>query len=176
MKLRFRDDRGQALVELALVTPILTLLMLGAVELGRIAYFAIEVESAARAGASYGSVNVANAFGDPTTIQQAAMNDAPDLPNLVATPGTACVCETVYGTANTPPLLDPTSGTTWCANSSGVNPVMDSCNATTNTSFQAVVEYVTVSTSAAVDPLIHLPGLPTSFTLHGYCQMRVLQN
>jgi len=48
-----RDDRsrGQSLVELALVTPILLLLLLGAVDLGRLFYAQITVTNAAREGA-----------------------------------------------------------------------------------------------------------------------------
>lgn len=174
MKLRFRNDRGQALVEVALVIPVLTLLLLGAIELGRIAYFAIEVESAARTGASYGAVNVANAFASPSTIQQAAKDDAPDLPNLVVTPGTACVCETL-DTSTSPATATYSSSfgaTTSCPTSKNPNATISNCTGAT----QSVVDYVTVSTAATVNPIIHLPGIPTSFTLHGYCEMRILQN
>ncbi len=55
-----RDNRGSAFVELALVLPLLTFVIIGAAELGRIAYYAIELSSAARAGASYGAENSAN--------------------------------------------------------------------------------------------------------------------
>jgi Flp pilus assembly protein TadG len=44
-------QRGQALVELALVTPILLLLLLGALDLGRLFYAQITVTNAAREGA-----------------------------------------------------------------------------------------------------------------------------
>jgi Flp pilus assembly protein TadG len=46
-----RGARGQALVELALVTPILLLLLLGAVDLGRLFYARITVANSAREGA-----------------------------------------------------------------------------------------------------------------------------
>lgn len=45
---------GQALVELALVAPILCLLMLGAIDLGRVWYSQITIENAAREGAMEG--------------------------------------------------------------------------------------------------------------------------
>lgn len=171
MKCLFRDNRGQALVELALVVPILTLLMLGAVELGRIAYFAIEIESSARAGASYGSVNRGTA-GDITMIKQAAADDVPDISNLNVTPGTACVCQTITNSSTgTSYSYQPASGTTACSTS-----YIKSCSAVTATSRQVAITYVTVATSAQVDPIIHLPGLPQTFTLHGSCKMRVLQN
>ena len=45
---------GQALVELALIAPILCLLMLGAIDLGRVWYSQITIENAAREGAMEG--------------------------------------------------------------------------------------------------------------------------
>lgn len=170
MKFQLRDNRGAALVELAVTTPLFVLLMMGALELGRIAYFAIEVENAARAGASYGAVNIGNA-NLTTTIQQAAKNDAPDVSDLiVVSPGSLCVCETINPSTNAP-SFSPSSGTTSCTSST-----ITSCTADSSTSIQSVVEYVTVSTSASIDPLIHLPGLPTTYTLSGYSAMRILQN
>ena len=62
MKLNFRDNGGAALVELALTTPLFLIMILGETELGRMAYYGIEVENAARAGASYGAVNMGNAL------------------------------------------------------------------------------------------------------------------
>jgi len=42
------DDKGQAFVELALVMPMLILLILGGIEIGRLAYADIEISNAAR--------------------------------------------------------------------------------------------------------------------------------
>ena len=170
MKFSFRDDRGAALVELALVTPLFFLLIMGSVELGRLAYYAIEVENAARAGASFGAVNIGNA-NLTTSVQQAAKNDAPDVSNLiVVTQGSACVCETI-ATATNSPTFDPSSGTDSCTSAT-----ITSCNVESASSIQKVVEYVTVSTSANVDPLVHLPGLPSSYSLTGYSALRILPN
>lgn len=170
MKLQWRDRQGAALVELALTTPLFILLLMGALELGRIAYFAIEVANAARAGASYGALNIGNA-GLTSNIQQAAKNDAPDVANLVVvTPGSTCVCETLDSSTNTP-SFNPSSGTTSCSSTS-----IQSCTAESSTSIQNVVEYVTVSTQATVDPLIHVPGLPNTYTLNGYSALRILGN
>src|ERR1700756_3320722 len=101
MKRRIRDNQGAALVELALTAPLLLFITIGAAELGRIAYAAIEVESAARAGASYGAVNIDNALNSSSSIQQAAYNDAPNLTTMTATVGTACVCETYTNSTKT---------------------------------------------------------------------------
>lgn len=166
----FQDDRGGALVELALTTPLFVLMMLGAIELGRIAYFAIEVENAARAGASYGSVNIGNA-NNISNIQQAAKNDAPDISDLVVvSPGSTCVCETLNTTTGTP-SFNPGSGTTSCTSST-----ITSCTAESSSSVQSVIYYVTVSTQATINPIVKLPSLPTTYSLNGYSALRVLSN
>lgn len=172
-KFRFGDERGAALVELALTTPLFTLLMVGALELGRVAYCAIEIENAARAGASYGAVNIENATNSnqASIIQQAAKNDAPDISNIVVvSQALTCVCETYDVSAGTP-SYNPSSGTTSCTSST-----ITSCTAESATSIQSIISYVTVSTQATIDPLIHLPGLPQTYTLNGYSAMRIQQN
>jgi Flp pilus assembly protein TadG len=169
MRLQFSDERGAALVEVALVASFVLLpMMLGAFELGRVAHYAIETQNAARAGASYGAENVSNASS--ATVTQAAKNDAPDLTSLSVTPGSACVCETLTLSTNTP-SYNPTTGTTNCSNS-----IITSCTTANATTTQYVINYVTVSTSATVSPLFTVPGLPTSYTLHGYSALRVLPN
>jgi Flp pilus assembly protein TadG len=170
MMFRFRDSCGAALVELAVTTPLFFLLIVGSLELGRIAYFAVVVQNAARAGASYGSVNVSNA-NQTSSVQQAAKNDAPDVSDLiVVSPGTRCVCETINTTTNVP-SFSPSNDTTSCTDAT-----ITSCTADSASSVQKVVEYVTVHTSANIDPLIYLPGLPKSYTLYGYSALRILQN
>lgn len=171
MNFRFHDNRGGALVELAVLTPLFILLMMGALEIGRLAYFAIEVQNAARAGASYGAENISDA-NNSASVSQAAKNDAPDVSDLiVVSQGSACVCETIDPTTNTPSGFNPASGTVTCTNSA-----ITSCTSDSSASIQKVVQYVTVSTSASIDPVIHLPGLPKTFTLTGYCAMRILSN
>jgi len=48
-----RSERGQSLVELALVLPLLILLLMGIADLGRAFYSYIEITNAAREGARY---------------------------------------------------------------------------------------------------------------------------
>src|ERR1035437_9955475 len=102
-----QEHTGQALVELALVVPIFTILLIGAVEFGRLAYASIEVCNAARAGAAYASQNHVTAdASDPTNlanIQTAATQDAPNVGGITATVTNTCSCS------------DGTSGVT-CAN------------------------------------------------------------
>lgn len=170
MKFQLRDNRGSALVELALTTPLFIALIMGAAELGRVAYFAIEVESAARAGASYGSVNISNAVNYPSEVKQAALNDAPDLSNMAVSASSACVCETyTYATGST--TYNPSSGTVSCSSSTA-----QSCTEDDTTAVQTNITYVTVSTQTSLDPMIHLPGLPKTYNLAGYSELRTLQN
>jgi Flp pilus assembly protein TadG len=168
MKSRFFDTHGGALVEVALSAPLLVLMTLGAFELGRVAHFAIEVENAARAGASYGSVNIGNA--NSVTVTQAAKNDAPDLGTLTATPGSTCVCETLNTSTNTATFY-PTSGTVSCSDSH-----ITGCTAESSTSVQIAVSYVTVSTQATLNSVFHVGPLPASYTVHGFSVLRVLPN
>jgi Flp pilus assembly protein TadG len=175
MRLQFRDNCGAALVELALTTPLFVLLLMGAVEMGRLAYFSIEVANAARAGASFGAVNRGNAV-EFANIQNAARNDAPDLSNLVATPGYSCVCETIDNSTKPAMTSFNPSITSSPATTSCNSAVINACTVSSGTSTQKVIYFVSVSTQADVDPIVHVPGLPTVYTLRGFSALRVLAN
>lgn len=173
MKFRFQDNRGSALVELALTTPLFLFLIAGSIEFGRVAYYAIEVANAARAGASYGSVNVGNA-DQTASIEQAAKNDAPDLPVMNATATSACVCETVtHNTDGTSTQsFNPSSGTASCTTSTTIS----SCTEDDSVATQYVIKYVSVSTSASINRIFSFAGLPRTYTVYGSSQLRTLQN
>lgn len=184
--MNLRDNKGTALIELALTAPLLMLMTIGAAELGRICYAAIEVTGAARAGAAYGAQNVSVAFGPKfvSNVELAAENEVPNLTlSFPTAPTQECVCETVdtatgavsynpgsgSGDSTPSPISCYSSGTT-------VNSDFTSCNTVTSTSAQQVVEYVQVEPQATVKTMFHYPGIPTSFTLSGTAEMRVLQN
>jgi len=82
---RLPRGRGQAIVETALLFPLLCLLVLGSSDLGRVFYYSIEVTNAAREGAlqgaSYDPVN-GNGTATHSAVIQAVKTEAPDL-NLV---------------------------------------------------------------------------------------------
>ena len=66
--------RGQAVVELAIILPVLMMLLLAAVDLGRIYYARISVANAARAGAVEASVNPASfSAGQPCSATNRIM-------------------------------------------------------------------------------------------------------
>jgi Flp pilus assembly protein TadG len=163
-------DDGSAFVEVALVLPLLILIIIGGAELGRIAYFAIEVSNAARAGVAYAAQSSTTAT-NTTEIQSAAQADAPNLPTLAASASQACVCETITtssgATSSTP--ITTCSGT---GSTAGTQ-----CPPSTSTStINNIVDYVQVSTSASVTTMFQYPGIPTSFALKGFAKMRVTQN
>src|SRR5215471_6985245 len=89
-----RSQGGQALVEMAFVVPILVLLMIGVIEIGRYAYIAILVSNAARAGAAYGAQNLV-VSGDTTGISNAASNDfsSNGMTGLSTTSFATCGCD-----------------------------------------------------------------------------------
>src|ERR1700720_3185186 len=82
-----RAERGQSLVELGLMLPVLGLLLFGAIDFGRAYYLSIEVTNAARAGAQFGVENASSAG-----MQNAATSDAPDVPGITATASYGCEC------------------------------------------------------------------------------------
>lgn len=158
-----RSDAGQALLELALVLPFLLLLVMGAVEVGIVAYAAIEVANAAEAGAMYGAQSRSTAAStNNSAIIQAAQNDAANLTSagvsiVSATPTQWCACE----------------GSTAASVSSAVK-----CSSFSVASCiypSRVVEWVEVDTQATIDPLFHYPGLTTPVTVKGHSTIRVAQ-
>lgn len=152
-----QGEAGQAMLETALILPFLILLLIYAMEMGIVAFGAIEVSNAAAAGALYAAQNRANA-SDNTGITNAAINDAANVTSLSVTGVTQwCACE--GGTAVS------VSGAVHCSGFAA-----NSC-----VSPNRVVEWVQVDTQAGFDPLFHYPGLPTTYTLHGHATMRVGQ-
>lgn len=141
-----RDERGQMLIETALTVPLFALLLLGAVEFGRVAYAAIQVQNAANAGAQYGSQSSATS-GDTTGIQTAAQKDAGNLGGLTATSSVSETCS---------------DGSTY--------------SDTTQCPGAHVVGVLTVNTSCTVNVLIHAPGFGSTFTLQGQAIEDVLVN
>lgn len=72
---RLTRERGQSLVELSIVLPVLLILLLGAVDFGRLYYASVTVAGAARNGAQYASENPEDISG----IQAAAREDTDGL-------------------------------------------------------------------------------------------------
>lgn len=139
------SERGQSLIELAVAVPVLALLIFGSVEIAKVIYASVEVSDAAMAGVQYGTRNPIAAADSPS-IQNAAAADATNL-TLNTTSSLSCVCSD--GSAST---CQPTD----CSTSN-------------------IETVLTVQTQTTIDPLIHFPGLPTSYSLQGHAIQKVLQ-
>jgi Flp pilus assembly protein TadG len=144
---------GQALVEVALTSSVLVLMCLGAVELARVAYAAIEVSNAAKAGIAYGTQSVGAATDSPG-IQMAAGLDAGDMAASLTTTAT-------------------TSGV--CSSGALCTGAGSSClNTDCATPGDHIETILTVDTWGTFDPLIHIPGIPRTFMLHGHAVQKCL--
>ncbi len=151
LRLCFRQETGASLLELGLLLPVLSLMLLGTVDLGRFAYISIEVASAARAGVQYGQQS-GTTSSNVTGMQTAATNDAPDLVgaahgNLAATASYWCQCS------------DGTGVSANCASP-------PSCSST------HLVHYVKVIASATYKPWFAYPGIPATSSVSGQAVMR----
>lgn len=135
------------MIEFALVAPILSLLLMGTIEIGRFTYFSILAANAARAGAQYGAQNVTTA-GDTAGITNAATLDGQSLSN--------------WSGGITPTVLCSVSGAAPAAcSSSGSGPP-------TNT-----IYYVRVQVTGTFNTLLHYPLLPAHLPVSGSATMRV---
>ncbi len=136
------EDRGSALLEFALMLPMLVLLMVGAVDFGRAWYVNLEVANAAEAGALYGTQNPSDMSG----MKAAAALDAAELPALQVS--------STYGSE--------------CSDGTGaVTQSNYAPNCTSNS-----VEYVEVNTTLAYKPILAYPGISSLMTMTGKSRMR----
>lgn len=90
---RWKRQRGAALLELALIVTALSILVVGAADFGRIAYMAMALTHAARAGAMTGSQSASDS-NNFTAMQNAASASASaDIGTIVATASRSCECD-----------------------------------------------------------------------------------
>ncbi|MDQ6942276.1 MAG: pilus assembly protein [Candidatus Eremiobacteraeota bacterium] len=142
-------DGGSALAEIVIVLPLLVLLLLGLIEVGRYGNYTIAVGNAARAGVQYGAQNTITA-DDSTGMQNSAAADAQNVPNFHAIASHYCECA---------------DGTT------------SNCLATDCAASHRIV-YVQVLTDATVPSLTNYAFLPASIrtmAVQGKAVMRVAQ-
>ena len=168
---QFRAQRGQALMEFAILLPFMLVLALGLIEVGRYAYISILVGNAARAGAAYGARGLLQA-GDQTGISTAALNDFAgtatsgsgntnglDPSTLNVSSFDTCGCD-INGTISveTQALCDPTPGST-----------PPSCAG-------HWIITVHVTATGTYQSLFHYPGIPGSLNVSDTTNMRVSNN
>lgn len=151
------SERGQAMIETALSSMFLMLLLLGAMEMGTMTYAAIEVANSAKAAAQYAAMNGGawtRSGLDTVGMLAAAQADAGNLVNNISfttAPTYSCVC-TGAGLVNC-----STAPPTGCTSSH-------------------LLVTITVKTQANYTPPIKIPGLTSShIVLKGSAQEDVLQ-
>ena len=149
-----RSQSGQSMIEFAFVLPILVLLLLGGIELGRYAYLAILVGNAAHAGAFYGAQSHPQSV-DTIGITAAADNDfqnnGQNVTTLTVTSLASCGCDN-GGTITSAPCTGTGAGT--CAAGHWV-------------------VAVSVTASGTFAALFNYPGIPASITVSQTSTMRV---
>lgn len=135
------DDGGQSLLELAVATPFLLLLLAGCVDYGRFMYDGIQLGNAAKAGVAYGAQDPSTAVQDSAMIK-AATNDASGVasPTATATQYPQCSDGSMYYANN----VNYPNG---CATPG--HPL----------------NYVSVTVSGTFVPMIQLPGLVNPLTI-----------
>ncbi len=147
-----RRQRGQALVELAIVSSVLLALAIGVADFCRVYYASVSVTNAARAGAQYA---LRQRYTDTAGIQAAAVADASGLKNFSSSNVTA-------GT---------TSGQWFycqCPGSTGTV----TCSATLTCAGGSPQLFVDISTNYTFTTIVNYPGIPHTLTLRGEAIMR----
>lgn len=139
-------ERGSAIAEMAVIAPLVMLLLIGLMEMGRYAQISVVVANAARAGVQYGAQNLSTA-DDSSGMVSAASNDAQGVSGLTITPTHFCRCA---------------DGTT------------SSCGATDCPLSHRLV-FVQVDVSGTFSSMLHMPGVPNSQTVTSRAVMRVPQ-
>ena len=142
---RRTGGRGQSMVELAMALPLMILMLLAAVDMGRLLFMAITANSAARAGVQYGAQSVITA-SDTNGMVNAALQDGKDVSNLSATANYYCKCP------------------------DGSTP--KSCGDNVCASGDQII-YVNVVTTAQFTPMTKIPGIPSPLTISANVTRRV---
>jgi Flp pilus assembly protein TadG len=160
---RRRNDRGQTLLEFALMLPVLMLLGAGVVDIGRAIFYTIAVNNAATAGAQFGAQSELNMSPDGLTKMQTVATQDARFTSMSATANYGCACDNGNGSA-------AESCTYPVPPASACSTILSTCATGT------IVRCVQVTTTATFPPILtHFPGLPASYTANGQAVMRVRQ-
>jgi len=141
-----RTQRGAALVEFAVMLPIVILILLGIIEIGRFAYFSILVANSAHAGAMYGAQRSATTEDSAGMAAAAVADLGPNpigtvTPNPAPTWGYQCMSTTTGAVTTAFPATTPCP-----AGSTGRT-------------------YVKVVMTGTITPIFRYPLLPQTFSV-----------
>ena len=161
-----QGERGTALVELAVVMPLVVLLLVGAIDFARVFYTALAVTQAARAGAEYGVLTGASstdASALAAAITLAAQNAVASDIGTVGVPAAKTECQCVPDNPGNAGALD------------GLAVVAcTTAGAATGCSGQRhLAMFVTVTASKTFMMTAAFPGLPYSMPITRTTRLRV---
>lgn len=141
---RSAAESGNMLLEFALSSSLLFLIMFGVIDFSRIFSSACAVQGAARAGTQYGMLSPAH-YNDLAGMQNAALTDAGSPAEMTATATQFCAC--------------------------GIGGARVSCPATCGTGNPET--YIEVDVSMPYNTIANYPGVPASTTLKASSIVRV---
>lgn len=141
--------RGNALIELALVLPVMVLMLAGLADFARVLYVNISLAGAARAGAGYASQSPA-ASDDTEGVVRAVTGDAVDIQPVKAAITRACYCPERDG------RLAPVA-----------------CNVTACPTGNPTLIYVTVTAQKNFNTLLAWPQVPRQSEIRQSATLRV---
>lgn len=164
-------ERGQAMLEVALLLPMLLILALGVIELGRYAYIGILVGNAARAGAAYGAQSLPQSSPNPpgTGICNAASDDFQ---------GGNVPCSGSQSSGSNGTINITSSNSCGCDSNGTVAPAVCSTGTSPTAGTCASghwVVMVSVTASGQFSSLFKYPGIPGSISISKTATLRVAQ-
>jgi Flp pilus assembly protein TadG len=149
----WRQDRGGALVELAVALPLLVVILAGTVDFARVFYASVSLTNAARAGAQWGASKTSRS--DQFATIESTAEAATSLPGVTASATRLCMCATDSGTF------------------SATSPTPNDCSATCSGGH--IVMTVTVTANSRFTTIMNiLPGVPSTIDLSRAATLRVV--
>ncbi len=156
---RYASDTGSALVEVAVVLPVLVALLVGTADFARVFYTAITLTNAARAGAQYGAQNL-GAGGSVPNMQAAAIGSV-NITGMAANASRKCECANVN------------------AAFSSTSPTANNCEDPPSTSCPVAGTFrvitITVTATKTFTTISPYPGIPRTLPLTRVAIMRVTE-
>lgn len=150
MRRIFRADAGTSMVEFSLLAPVMVFLLIGLIEIGRYAFYAILAANAARAGVQYGAQNL-NSAQDVAGMRNAVIADGQNFTQW-----------------SNPGGINPSH---FCVQ----NGTIVTCPIAPATPAPGTVYYVKVAVSGRFTGLLNYPGIPHTLPVSGSAVMRVEQ-
>ena len=143
---RSRRQRGVAILETGLLLPVAMLMVCGAMDLARVFYAGVVVESAVRAGVQFGSFGIGKA-GAISSMNSAAETDAANqgLSGITISSRTFCGCT---------------------RNNSEVDCTTATCDGATPGG------YVETTATYAFNPIVPYPGMPSTINISSRARFR----